>query len=361
VIFQSPFAMPSKSFPASVPVFGPLVLASVLLAGCSKKEALPGPASEPRAIPVWAVAVEWSDVAVPVFADGVLVRKVESALSFKIDGVIHSVDVRAGGAVAAGQTLATLDPMEIDAEVARARAALEKARRDLGRAERLRSQQVSTLEEVQDATTAVELAGAGLQAAEFNRRFATISAPADGVVLQRQADPVEVVKAGTPVVRFAANDSSWIVRVGLAERELAGVSVGRAARIELTGHGGVDAQVTHIVGMLDPATRTLPVELELRDPPAGLRSGFVARVQIVPQSVPPRPVVPLEAIVAGDGLSASVFLVDEGGTRARRVPVTLEGLDDGVAYLVTRLPERARLVTSGAEFLTDGARVSVSP
>jgi len=353
--------MLSKTFLASTLVFGPVTLPSMLLVGCSTEETSTAPANGPRAIPVRAVAVEWSDAAVPVFADGVLLRKVESALSFKIDGVIRSVSVRAGDAVTGGQTLATLDPSEIGAEVARARAALEKARRDLGRAERLHSQQVSTLEEVQDANTAVELAEAALQAAEFNRRFSTITAPTDGAILQRQADPEEVVKAGTPVVRFAANDSPWIVRVGLAERELAGISVGRMARIALTGHGSVDAQVTHIAGMLDPATRTLPVELELRDPPDGLRSGFVARVQIEPQSVPSRPVVPLEAIVAGDGLSASVFLIEDGGMRARRVPVTLEGLYDGVAYLATRLPERARLVTSGAEFLTDGARVSVSP
>lgn len=332
-------------------------LAAAALAGCGRK-----PAEAPAAAPAHRVRVapvQWSDAAIPVTAHGVVARKVESLLSFKIGGIVQAVGVRAGDPVKAGAVLATLDPVEIDAQVTRARAAVDKAQRDLARAERLEGERVATLEQVQDARTAVEMAEAAARAAEFNRRFAVITAPADGVILRRTIDPDELVEAGRGGLTFAADDAPWIVRAGLSERELAGIHPGSAACVRLTGGEACEGVVTQVAGVVDGSTRTIPVEIELRGEAGGLRSGFVAQVEIVPDAVARRAVVPLESLVAGDGRSAQVFLLAADGAAVRRVAVEVGALADGLAYLATPLPEGATVVTAGAEFLNDGDAVVV--
>jgi len=334
-----------------------VALALVALGGCGRPQAPTAsvvPAQRVRTTPV-----TWTDAAIPVTAQGVLARKTESALSFKIGGVIRTINVRAGDRVRAGDQLASLDLAEIDAEVTRAQSAVDKAARDVARVERLHAQNVATLEQAQDARTALEVAQAGLRATEFNRRFAVITAPADGTILDRLRQPDELTEPGKPVLHFAAAAEPWIVRAGLTERELRGVHPGSKAVVQLTERAPVAAVVAHVAGVTDPQTRTIPVEFELRDAPADLRSGFVAQVTITPDPVPRRPAVPLESLVAGDGRRAHVFLLNDDGRASRRVDVEIAALFDGIAYLATALPEGATLVTTGAEFLTDGAAVEV--
>ena len=146
------------------------------------------PAARAQGIPVHAARVTDTTLARPISAAGTLAPKDEITLSFKIGGVIAGVRVDAGDEVRAGQTLATLDLREIDAGLSKAQSGAEKAERDLARAQRLYRDSVVTLTQMQDAETAARVARADLAAAEFNRRYAVIVAPASGTVLRRIAD-----------------------------------------------------------------------------------------------------------------------------------------------------------------------------
>ena len=106
-----------------------------------------------------------------------------------------------------------------------------KADRDLARAQRLFADSVATREQVQDAETAAEVAGAAREAAEFDRRYAVITAPADGVVLRRWSEPGEVVSPGDAVLQVGNKSRGSVVRVGLADRDVARVHVGDPATV----------------------------------------------------------------------------------------------------------------------------------
>jgi len=298
--------------------------------------------------------------AVPIHAPGVFARRTESVLSFKTGGLIESITVRPGDVVRAGQVLATLRLTEIDAMVAQAGAGAEKARRDLARVEALQRDRVATLENSQDARTAVAVAEAALRAAEFNRTHSVILAPADGRILRRNAEPEEMAAPGRPILAFAADDEGWIARVGVSEREIVRLKLGD--RAELAWHGGapVEARVRQIAEAVDPATRTIEVELELtRAAPAGLRSGFIADARLFPEPGAARSVVPLAALVEGADRRAHLFLLAADGHSVRRVAVDVEAIDRDSAYLRNALPADAKIVTTGAEFLSDGRAVTV--
>ncbi|MEM7789656.1 MAG: biotin/lipoyl-binding protein, partial [Bacteroidota bacterium] len=100
-----------------------LVLAFVL-AGCGED---PPPPAAATLVDIVDVASE--SRVVPVRTSGRIARKAEVPLSFKVGGIVASVNVDEGEAVRRGQVLARLDLTEVDARVAQAqRRALQAER-----------------------------------------------------------------------------------------------------------------------------------------------------------------------------------------------------------------------------------------
>jgi membrane fusion protein, multidrug efflux system len=342
---------------AGVAAFATIV---ALAAGCSKSIATAPVVVKPVAVEV--APITYSEAAVPVRASGVLSRKTEADLSFKVGGVVESVLVRVGDVVTKGQVLARLRLDEIDAQLTQARSAMDKTRRDLERAEKLDATGAAAAEALQNARTACEQAEAQLRIAEFNRSYAVIAAPADGRVLRRLAEPNELVAPGRAILAYASEADGWLVRAGLAERDLGRVRVGDAVSVKLAGaeNMSVDGRVAHISEAVDPLTRTTQIEAELGAVPPGARSGFVVAVEVRPQPVASRPVVPATALIEGAAGAAKLFVVADGETAARRMAVEVEALFGTEAYLRTPLPRGARLVVTGAEYLRDGTSVAVT-
>jgi multidrug efflux pump subunit AcrA (membrane-fusion protein) len=134
--------------------------------------------------------------------------------------------------------------------------------------------------------------------------------------------------------------------------------VGDGATVRLGGAATLPATVAQIAEGADAATRTVEVELRLdREPPAGWRSGFLVDTVVRPQPGAARTAVPLAALVEGQGNRAFVFVLTPDGHAVRRSAVEIEIIEGDRAYLRAPLPAGAHVVTTGAEFLTDGRAV----
>lgn len=342
------------------PVGWPAMAAfSLLLAAGCRPPPTPAPA-EPRRVSV--APVEFTRELPPLEVPGVLQRRLEATLSFKIGGVVSEIPVRAGEKVRRGQLLARLNPVEIDAQVAQARSALAKARRDAERVARLQAERVATLEQLQDARTGVEVAEAQLQVAEFNRRFATIEAPADGRILRRHAEPSELVGPGQPILGFGGEAEGWIFRAGIAERDARPLAAGASATLRFQGPPEVtlSAVLTQLAEAADPSTRTFEAEFAVADVPPNLRSGAVGTLHLARTAAAPRSQVPLGALLEGHGRRAYLFLLDVDGRTVRRREVEIETLHAAAALLATPLEAGARVVVAGAEYLRDGETVALA-
>jgi RND family efflux transporter MFP subunit len=332
-----------------------LGLCCALAEGCGRAPV--AAASHPRRVLAAPVAVT-RDLP-PIEAPGVLSRKLEAMLAFKIGGVVDSVRVRAGESVKRGQVLAQLNLSEIDAQVAQARAAAEKARRDEGRIGRLEADRAATLEQLQNAATGVEAAEAALRIAEFNRLHATILAPADGRILSRMAEPNELVAPGQPVLGFGGDAEGWIFRAGVIESDARRLAKGDPARLHFGGPPDVElpAHVAEVAEAADPRTRTFEIELAVDGEPGGLRSGAVGDLVLAKPGSSFHPRVPASALIEGDGRQAVLFLLqaDEGTVHRRSVDVL--ALWGGSALLADPLPDGAKVIAQGAEYLHDGETV----
>jgi RND family efflux transporter MFP subunit len=304
--------------------------------------------------------------AATVSASGTLGAKDEVPLAFKMGGVVSRIAVDAGDRVTAGQVLAELDLREIDATVAKATAAAEKARRDAARVERLYTDSVATLAQSQDAQTAREVAEADLRAVRMNRDYAVIVAPTSGVVLTRLVNPGSQVSPGTGVLVLGSSARGIVFRAGLVDRDVVRVRTGNAAVVTFDAIPGRELRgvVRQIGPSADPRSGTYTIEVAMSNA-AFLPNGLVGRVRIDATPSPSRRLdgvaaIPADALVEGDKSRGVVFVVDPARGIALRREVTLVGVD-GDRVLVRGIDRSAKVITAGAAWLKDSSRVEVRP
>jgi RND family efflux transporter MFP subunit len=336
----------------------PVLLAAAAGGGCARTAA--APAAPEEVVAVRTVAVDRSPASRTVRAAGTVAARDAWTLAFAGGGVVGEVLVREGQPVRRGQLLASLDTTPLAAQARQAHEALAKASRDRDRIRSLAAQEAAPATAAQDAETGLEVAAAAARAADFALARARLVARDDGWVDRRLVEPGEVVGPGQPVLSVSGRGGGFVVRAGLADRDVLGLPLGTQAGVVLDARPGerLAGTVTEIARSPSPATGTWEIEVRLHRAPADLLAGLTARVEIA------RPVaaagsVPLAAVLEGDGAGGVVFTVD--GARARRVPVRIAFLQGDVAVLSSGLDGVQAVVVDGASRLADGVPVRVAP
>jgi len=326
---------------------------------CSKNQQ----EQELKKTPVVLVKVEKQELAKPLYSYGYLASKKEVKLSFKTGGIIKKIMAEEGQSVRSGQLLAVLALDEIDSQVRMARSGYEKAKRDLERVKNLYQDRAATLEQYQDVQTAFQVAESQLKAAEFNLRYSEIRAPSPGRILKRLMEENELIAPGMPVFLFGASaaEKDWIVRVGVSDRDLVRLQLGNPANLSFDAYPGekFTAVVTEIAEAPDPKTGTYEVELTLNPGEKKLMSGLVARVDIFPADRKPYFVIPLHCLVKAEGDNGYVFTLDQQHQVARQVPVVIGFIFEDKVALLSGLENVNQVVSEGAPYLVEGARVEV--
>jgi RND family efflux transporter MFP subunit len=312
-------------------------------------------------VPVRVADVVTESAAEPITAVGVVALRDEATLSFKIGGVVQQVLVREGESVRQGQLLATLDLREIDAQVTKAKSAAAKADRALARATRLYNDSVATRQQLDDASTAAEVANADVATASVNRQYARIVAPSDGVVLRRAVEPGELVSPGASVVTLGGRTGATVLRIALADRDVVKIRQGDVATVHVDARGGeaLRGRVRQVGAAADARTGTYEVEIGI-DSPAGLASGMVGRAAIVPNGSATIQSVPIESLLEADGDRATVYAL-ASDNRVKRMDVTVAFVRGRRAVVRTGLTGVSRVITDGAAYLSDGSTVRVTP
>jgi membrane fusion protein, heavy metal efflux system len=199
-----------------------------------------------------------------------------------------------GDRVAAGQALAVLE----SAELGRARADLrttearaELARQTLARRRQLAGERIVAAREVQEAEAQLREAEAALGAARASldalgagepapeaganaARFA-IRTPVGGTVLERAAVRGQLADPAVPLFEVGELGELWFVAHAF-ERDALRVRVGRPARVALPALPGetFEATVALVGRAVEPASRTIPVRVVVRDESGRLRPGM---------------------------------------------------------------------------------------
>jgi RND family efflux transporter MFP subunit len=198
-----------------------------------------------------------------------------------VDGVIERVMVNRGDVVRKGQVVATLQSGVEAAAVKLSEARVQFGRRKVERSETLFEKQLISAQERDELVTEVRLREQELKKDEENLKLRTIVSPIDGVVVERRLAPGEFIRTDKSVVLKLAQINPLNVEVIAPATLFRSVRTGMTGKVSLAPFfpGTYDAEVVVVDKVIDAASGTLGVRLQLHNPgnaiPAGIKCSVV--------------------------------------------------------------------------------------
>lgn len=345
-------------------LFYPFLTAySIAFFSCGEKKVQASSAGEAEVIPVKVAAISSLSLPDTINATGLVTTENTAQYSFKIGGVINKIMVEEGKFFHKGELLATLNATEISAGLSQSSLNVEKAQRDYNRAVSLYKDSVYTLEQLQNAKTALDIAERGKDAVAFNERYSRIYAASDGFVTQKVANEGEVVSAGSPVllINEANGNSNYLLKVGVTDKEWAATSPGQKAIVTLDGYPNqkFDAFIFRKSQASDRAAGSFQIELKISlnstQPAVGMFGKAIIKTAKADNVV----VIPYDALVEVDGDRAFVF-TPSGSNGVKRKPVFIAGFDNHQAYIRSGINNADTIIVSNSAFLNEQSIIKIT-
>ncbi len=345
--------------------------AALLLSACSK----PVPQEAPvRAVRVLTVGMDTVQASHEYSAE---VRpRIESRLGFRVAGKIIRRQAEVGQRVKAGQVLAQLDPKDYQLAdtAARAQVAAAQTNRDLAAADYkrysgLKDQNFISGAELERRDSVLKAAQAQLaqaqaqQAAQGNQAgYANLVADISGVVTAIEAEPGQVVAAGTPVVRIAQDGARDVV-FSVPEDKVAAIKPGRAVDVVLWASATrLTGKVREVAASADPQTRTFLVKVTLDGATSAETPAIGSTVTAIPQSLGDMVVkvikLPTSALKQ-DGQTSAVWVLDKATMTVKSQPIQIATADGNEAVVASGLKPGDVVVSAGVHVLSPGQKVSL--
>jgi membrane fusion protein (multidrug efflux system) len=275
----------------------------------------------------------------------------------KVAGEVREILVEEGDDVKVGQVLARLDGDRLRLELRQAEANLRKAQRDYQRNVDLKDRGlISTgdFEKIKYETDALE---ATYNLARLELSYTEIRAPIDGVIAQR------FIKIGNTIdvnfVTFQVTSlEPLIAYLHVPEREYRRIARDQVAVIEVDALQGSEFQgmVSRISPVVDPATGTFKITVEVSDTTRRLKPGMFGRVNIVHDVHVQALQIPRSAIIDESG-ETWVFIVED--EKAVQRPITTGYANNGHIEILDGLTGSEQIVVVGQAGLKDGSKVSI--
>ena len=324
-----------------------------------------------------------TSIAAEITVVGNLIGQATVSVAPRAAGRLLDISVRLGDRVTRGQRLARIEDFEILEQVKQAEAAqqvslatirqreadLQLAQTNVERSRSLFQRQLlprQTLDDnearYQSALASVDLAkaqssqsNARLDELRINLENTNITSPVNGFVSHRTVDPGAFVSQNAPVLDVVDISTVRLV-ANVVEKDLKELHTGDATRVEVDAYPGETfrGRIARVSPILDPATRTAPIEIEIPNSGYRLKPGMYARVSITTDTNKDALVVPAGAVVDLGGRrgvftpvnQSAIFRSLQLGTETGDLIEVLGGLADGDT-----------VITTGAGALRDGDRI----
>jgi HlyD family secretion protein len=197
-------------------------------------------------------------------------------------------------------------------------------------------------------------------------RYATLTAPFAGVVVQRGVELGDLVRntqtasdAREPLFTITQIDQVR-VRIAVPEDDAPWADPGDEVAVRLTALSGrpIHGQITRVAHALDPSTRTMLVEMDVQNPDLKLIPGLYGEGTISLEAVAGALVLPAGAVRHTETGDSYVYTVDNAGTV--HIASVQTGLDDGNQIQITSgLSEGTQVVNAIIGRLEEGQKVRV--
>lgn len=277
-------------------------------------------------------------------------------LSFKSSGFLTQLSVDEGQYFEKDQLIASLDTTELLHNKNSTYAQLLQAKREVNRQQKLINNGLSSEQELDVALTQVETSRAAYQVAFYNLEKAQVFAPFAGVVLNRYTELGELQSPGREILKVAALEKNWVVKVALTGNEVSQVRLGQKVNVSLQAVGNVIGEVSKIPAIANTSGNMFIIEVLL--PNLTLKSGIVAgqiaeiTIDFTSDNFVYR--LPISALVSVDDNGQAVVITKNKQELAYQY-YDIYRLDNQFVYLFASVDDQPlQIVTSGWQHIKLG-------
>jgi membrane fusion protein, multidrug efflux system len=270
-------------------------------------------------------------------------------------GIITELKIRRGSRVEKNDIIAILSDEAREAQVVQARALLTQRKTELEAKRRLIEMGNMPRLDLVNLEAQFKAAEAGVAAAEAERDRGVVRAPWSGLVTDLS------VEVGQAAFSFMGRELAQIISldpvlavVEVSERRLGSIKLGDTAEIRLVTGDIATGHIRHVSKSASQTTRTYRVEIEIANPDYAIPDGITAEVAIKLASAPATR-VPRSALTFSSAGDLGVRIVDAEG-KVAFIPVSVAE-DDQAFMWVRGIPDLARIIVQGQDFVREGQRV----
>ncbi|MFZ0663510.1 MAG: efflux RND transporter periplasmic adaptor subunit [Acidobacteriaceae bacterium] len=298
----------------------------------------------------------------------------DSGIYARTDGYLKKWYFDIGAHVQKGQLLAVIESPEVDQQLAQAKADLATAEsnaanakvqavryQNLVKSNAVSEQDTDTFVTQAASTSAqVKSAVANVQRLEQLVGFERVYAPFTGTITARDVDTGTLINAGTGHELFHLSQENVLrVYVNVPQVYAPACVPGVKAYLTLAEYPGQKfaGKIVRTAKAIDPASRTLLVEVDVKNASDKLFPGAYAQVHFNLNNTRPSLILPVSSLIFKSAALQAGIVVS--GNKAKLVPITI-GRDDGnVVEVVEGLQPDDEVIQSPPDSLIDGETVRV--
>jgi len=292
-------------------------------------------------------------------ATSTLEAEKEAQILARVTGVVQTLLAEEGDHVETGDPLLKVDNDEYRYRLEQASAATANLRSRYERMEKMMKEELATEEEFQAVRSELASAEANEGLARLALSYTTVTAPFSGQITNRLVDVGQNLMVGDPVM-VMADFEPLLARVHVPSREFNKLQQNQEVNLVLDSSGArLTGRIKLISPVIDPASGTIKLTIEVAEYPAGTRPGDFAQVQIVTEKRDDVTLVPRIAVLSDKGESVVYTMTgDEIPTAERRI-VEIGFTDDHHAQILSGLAVGEPVVVKGQRSLKNGSPVKV--
>jgi RND family efflux transporter MFP subunit len=315
-----------------------------------------------------------------ITASGKTEAESSANLSTRMMGYVTKVHVKTGQKVGAGQLLVSINSSDleakkaqVDASILQATAAYNNAKKDYDRFVNLFAQQSASQKELDDMTSRVEMAKAGLAGAKQMRNevmaqfsYSNITAPFSGEVTNTFIKEGDMANPGMPLVSLEGASRMQVTAM-VSESDITKITNGMPVKIMVKSlNKEVSGKVSEVSGSAKNTGGQYLVKVTLNSNDKSILSGMFVNVQFPISNTTKSEItvksdkvmVPESALVK-QGQLTGIYTIANGKTAILRWVRTGKTYDNQVEVL-SGLSANEQYIVSSEGKLYNGAKVSIN-